>query len=107
MANYTAAKLAGMIEKKLSHNFGVTPVEASDELFYKASVLALLDLMRELAKEGMTMVVVTHEMAFAREIADKIIFMDEGVVAAEGSPDEIFSSHANARLERFVKSTEK
>jgi len=47
LANYTAAKLAGMIEKKLSHNFGVTPVEASDELFYKASVLVLLDIMRE------------------------------------------------------------
>ena len=47
MANYTAAKLAGMIEAKLSHNFGVMPHEASDELFYKASVLVILDIMRE------------------------------------------------------------
>ena len=47
MANYTAAKLAGMIEAKLSHNFGVMPHEASDELFYKASVLVILDIMRD------------------------------------------------------------
>ena len=67
----------------------------------------VLRVLRQLSMEDTTMIIVTHEMAFAREIADKIIFMDEGVVAAEGSPDEIFSSHSNARLESFVKSIEK
>ncbi|MBE6543402.1 MAG: amino acid ABC transporter ATP-binding protein [Ruminococcaceae bacterium] len=67
----------------------------------------VLRVLRQLSDEDTTMIIVTHEMAFAREIADKIIFMDEGVVAAEGSPDEIFSSHSNARLESFVRSIEK
>ena len=63
----------------------------------------VLDVMKELAKEGMTMVVVTHEMGFAREVADKVIFMDEGKIAAIGTPDEIFSgNHENARLRDFL-----
>lgn len=63
----------------------------------------VLDIMLNLAKDGMTMVVVTHEMGFAREVADKIIFMDEGKVAAEGTPDEIFSkNHENQRLKEFL-----
>ena len=59
----------------------------------------VLDVMKELAKEGMTMVVVTHEMGFAREVADRIIFMDDGYIVEEGTPDEIFN---HAREERTI-----
>ncbi len=63
----------------------------------------VLEVMKELAKEGMTMVVVTHEMGFAREVADTVIFMDAGKIAAKGTPDEIFSpNHENARLRDFL-----
>ena len=63
----------------------------------------VLDVMKELAKEGMTMVVVTHEMGFAREVADTVIFMDEGQISAKGTPEEIFSgNHENARLRDFL-----
>ncbi|HWR38639.1 MAG TPA: amino acid ABC transporter ATP-binding protein [Patescibacteria group bacterium] len=57
----------------------------------------VLDVMKALAEEGMTMVVVTHEMGFAREVGDRVIFMDEGRIVEEGAPEEIF---ANAREER-------
>ena len=67
----------------------------------------VLRVLRQLSEENTTMIIVTHEMAFAREIADKIIFMDKGVVAAEGTPDEIFHTSNNARLESFVRSIEK
>ena len=62
----------------------------------------VLDVMKELAKEGMTMVVVTHEMGFAREVADTVIFMDGGKVAAKGTPAEIFENPQNPRLKEFL-----
>ncbi len=62
----------------------------------------VLELMKDLAKEGMTMVVVTHEMGFAREVADRIIFIDEGVIAEEGTPDEIFNNPKCPRLQDFL-----
>ena len=62
----------------------------------------VLDVRKELAKEGMTMVVVTHEMGFAREVADTVIFMDGGKVAAKGTPQEIFDNPQNARLKEFL-----
>ena len=62
----------------------------------------VLDVMKELAEDGMTMVVVTHEMGFAREVADRVIFMDDGIVAAQGAPDEIFSGNPNKRLTDFL-----
>lgn len=61
----------------------------------------ILDVIRELAAEKMTMVIVTHEMAFARNVADTIIFMDEGVIVEEGSPEEVFSSD-NQRMKDFL-----
>jgi len=64
----------------------------------------VLDLMKELAKEGMTMVVVTHEMGFAREVADRILFMSDGVIAEDGSPDEVFNHPKNPRLQQFLNS---
>ncbi len=62
----------------------------------------VLDLMKELAHEGMTMVVVTHEMGFAREVASRVIFLDEGVIAEEGTPDEIFGNPKSERLKAFL-----
>ncbi len=62
----------------------------------------VLDVMKDLAKEGMTMVVVTHEMGFAREVGDRIIFMDEGKIVVEGTPAEIFGQTDNERLKTFL-----
>ena len=62
----------------------------------------VLDLMKQLAREGMTMVIVTHEMGFAREVADRIVFIDEGQIKEEGSPAEIFENPKNPRLKEFL-----
>ena len=62
----------------------------------------VLDVMRSLAKEGMTMVVVTHEMGFAKEVGSRVVFMDNGVVIEEGTPTEIFESPKNPRLKDFL-----
>ncbi|MDD6683118.1 MAG: amino acid ABC transporter ATP-binding protein [Clostridiales bacterium] len=62
----------------------------------------VLDVMKHLAEEGMTMVVVTHEMGFAREVADRVIFMDEGQIVEEGTPDQIFSAPTQQRTKDFL-----
>ena len=62
----------------------------------------VLDVMKELAKEGMTMVVVTHEMGFAREVSNRVIFLDDGVIAEEGTPAEIFENPQCERLQSFL-----
>ncbi len=62
----------------------------------------VLDVMKQLAHEGMTMVVVTHEMGFAREVADRVLFMDEGVIVEEGTPEQIFSDPQNPRTKDFL-----
>ena len=62
----------------------------------------VLDVMKELAKEGMTMIVVTHEMGFAREVADRVIFMDEGIIMEENSPEELFGNPQSERLKLFL-----
>ncbi|MCG8482756.1 MAG: amino acid ABC transporter ATP-binding protein, partial [Clostridia bacterium] len=62
----------------------------------------VLSVMKELANEGMTMLVVTHEMGFAREVADRVIFMDEGVIVEEAKPDEIFNNPRNERTKLFL-----
>lgn len=62
----------------------------------------VLEVMRELAKEGMTMVVVTHEMGFARDVADRVIFMAEGYIVEEGKPEDIFSNPKNPRTRAFL-----
>lgn len=64
----------------------------------------VLQTMRDLAEENMTMVVVTHEMGFAREVATKVIFMADGIVQEEGTPDEIFGNPKNERLKSFLHS---
>ena len=62
----------------------------------------VLDVMKDLAKQGMTMVVVTHEMGFAKEVADRVIFMDEGVIVEDGTPDQIFNNPQSERLKSFL-----
>ena len=62
----------------------------------------VLDVMKELANEGMTMVVVTHEMGFAREVANRILFLADGVIAEEGTPDAIFNHPQSERLQSFL-----
>ncbi|MBR6809030.1 MAG: amino acid ABC transporter ATP-binding protein, partial [Clostridia bacterium] len=62
----------------------------------------VLDVMKQLAEEGMTMVVVTHEMGFAREVADRVIFMDEGKIVEEGTPEEIFANPQQQRTKDFL-----
>lgn len=62
----------------------------------------VLDLMKELAEDGMTMVVVTHEMGFAKEVANRVLFMDEGIILEQGSPKEIFTSPQSPRLKDFL-----
>ena len=62
----------------------------------------VLDVMKKLAEDGMTMVVVTHEMGFAKEVADRVLFIDEGIIMEEGSPDELFSNPKSPRLKDFL-----
>lgn len=62
----------------------------------------VLELMKQLAEEGMTMVVVTHEMGFAREVASRVVFIDEGVIKEEGSPKEFFEHPKDPRLQEFL-----
>lgn len=64
----------------------------------------VLAVMKQLANDGMTMVVVTHEMGFAREVADRVIFMDDGQIAEEGTPEEIFQNPKSDRLKQFLNS---
>ena len=62
----------------------------------------VLQVMKDLAEEGMTMVVVTHEMGFAREVASKVLFIDEGVIQEENTPTEFFTNPQNPRLKEFL-----
>ncbi|CAM3970521.1 amino acid ABC transporter ATP-binding protein [Saccharibacillus endophyticus] len=62
----------------------------------------VLDVMKKLAEDGMTMVIVTHEMGFAREVGDRIVFMDGGVIVEQGTPEEVFGAPKNARTQDFL-----
>ena len=62
----------------------------------------VLDVMKALAAEGMTMVVVTHEMAFAKEVSDRVVFMDQGVILEQGSPEEVFGNPKESRTREFL-----
>ena len=62
----------------------------------------VLNVMKDLAKDGMTMVVVTHEMGFAKEVGDRILFMDNGVIMEQGTPEEIFNNPKNSRTIDFL-----
>ena len=62
----------------------------------------VLEVMKNLAKKGMTMIVVTHEMGFAREVSNRVLFMDEGVIAEDGAPEEVFTNPKSERLQSFL-----
>ena len=62
----------------------------------------VLDVMRELVAGGMTMLVVTHEMGFAREVGDRVLFMDEGAVVEQGDPDQVLTAPREERTKRFL-----
>lgn len=62
----------------------------------------VLDVMKDLANEGLTMVIVTHEMQFAKEVSDRVIFMDQGVIAEQGTPEEIFNNPKQERTKKFL-----
>jgi polar amino acid transport system ATP-binding protein len=64
----------------------------------------VLDVLRQLRTEGMTMILATHEMGFARELADRVCFMDGGVIVEQGPPDELFSAPKVARTQEFLRS---
>ncbi|MBO4882608.1 MAG: amino acid ABC transporter ATP-binding protein [Lachnospiraceae bacterium] len=64
----------------------------------------VLQVMKDLANDGMTMLVVTHEMGFAKEVADRVLFMADGIIAEEGTPDQIFNHPENPRTQSFLKS---
>ena len=65
-------------------------------------VKEVLELIKEVAKKNITMIIVTHEMGFAKEVADRVIFMDGGVIAEQGTPDDIFNHPENERLQTFL-----
>ena len=65
----------------------------------------VLNVMRDLAQQGMTMIVVTHEMAFAREVADEVVFMDGGIIIERGPPAQLFDHPQNERTVRFLQRT--
>ncbi|HHW49183.1 MAG TPA: amino acid ABC transporter ATP-binding protein [Clostridiaceae bacterium] len=65
----------------------------------------VLKVMKELAESGLTMLIVTHEMGFAREVSDRVVFMDKGVIAEEGTPEQIFNNPAQERTREFLKRT--
>ena len=62
----------------------------------------VLTVMKDLAKEGMTMIVVTHEMGFAKEVADRVLFMEEGIIYEDGTPEEIFDNPKEKRTQEFL-----
>lgn len=64
--------------------------------------MEVLDVIRELAREHMTMMVVTHEMAFARDVASRVVFMEAGRIIEEGTPEQVFINPQNARTRQFV-----
>jgi len=63
----------------------------------------VLDVIKELAEEGMTMAIVTHEMGFAKEVADRVIFIDEGKILEDGSPEDVFNNPKNERTKDFLR----
>ena len=68
----------------------------------KTNVLHLATKIRQLAKEGMTMVVVTHEMGFAKEVGDRVLFVDGGYIVEEGTPEQVFDHPQNPRTQSFL-----
>ena len=108
-ANVYPSKLSGgqkqriAIVRALAMNPKVMLFDEPTSALDPEMVGEVLDLMKELANEGMTMVVVTHEMGFAREVADRVIFMSEGKIVEEGRPSEFFDDPQTDRAKQFLK----
>ena len=90
------------IVRALAMNPGVMLFDEPTSALDPEMIGEVLDLMKQLANEGMTMVIVTHEMGFAREVSDRVLFVDEGYIAEEGDPAEVFKNPKNARLKEFL-----
>ena len=107
-ANQYPSQLAGgqkqriAIARALAMNPDVMLFDEPTSALDPEMVGEVLELMRELASEGMTMVVVTHEMGFAREVASRVMFMDGGKITEENKPDEFFRNPKNPRLQEFL-----
>ncbi|WP_129992217.1 amino acid ABC transporter ATP-binding protein [Rahnella sp. CFA14(1/10)] len=107
-AHYYPAQLSGGQQQRvaIARSLAVEP----KIMFFDEATSALdpelvgevMEVMRSLAREGMTMVVVTHEMGFARKTADRVVFMDQGVIAEQGSPEQIFVHPQNPRTQQFL-----
>ncbi|MHA7270582.1 amino acid ABC transporter ATP-binding protein [Arthrobacter sp. HLT1-20] len=90
------------IARALAMNPGIMLFDEATSALDPEMVGEVLQVIRDLAAEGMTMVVVTHEMGFAREVADRVIFMDAGYICEEGTPEAIFSNAQQPRLQEFL-----
>ena len=107
-ADYLPAQLSGgqqqrvAIARALAMNPHVMLFDEATSALDPELVRGVLDVMRSLAQGGMTMIAVTHEMQFAREVADRVIFMEGGVVVEEGSPTQVFDNPQNARTKDFL-----
>ena len=74
----------------------------NQQVLYPENIKEVLEVMRNLALSGMTMVIVTHEMAFAKEIGTRVIFMDEGMIVEEGTPNDLFNHPKMERTKKFL-----
>ena len=107
-ADYYPSQLSGgqkqrvAIARALAMNPDIMLFDEPTSALDPEMVGEVLAVMKKLAKEGMTMVVVTHEMGFAREVADRVMFIDEGVILEEGTPEQIFSNPQNPRTIDFL-----
>ncbi len=107
-ANEYPSKLSGgqkqrvAIVRALAMNPDVMLFDEPTSALDPEMVGEVLDVMKELAAEGMTMVVVTHEMGFAREVADRVLFIDNGVIAEQGTPEQVFGAPKHPRTQEFL-----
>jgi len=106
--DYFPAQLSGgqqqrvAIARALAMNPHVMLFDEATSALDPELVRGVLDVMKQLAKGGMTMIVVTHEMGFARDVADRVVFMDEGVVHEQGTPEEVFDHPKSERTQDFL-----
>ncbi len=106
--DYFPAQLSGgqqqrvAIARALAMNPHVMLFDEATSALDPELVRGVLDVMKSLAKAGMTMMVVTHEMGFARDVADRVVFMDDGVIVEQGTPQEVFDNPQNERTKDFL-----
>lgn len=104
MGKSTFSRCINYIERAMAVNPKLILLDEPTSSLDPELVLGILDILRNLANEHKrTMIIVTHEMSFAKEIADRIIFMDDGRIIEEGTPEEIFSNPQNERTKRFLE----